>query len=152
MLYGSAPVEAGTYNQLRMKVDKVVVTQQGGGKKEAKLPSGELKIQGNFTVQANNITSIALDFLADKSLHTTGKGEFIFSPVVAVESRSKADVEVAADNKVAISGGTVDAKTTVGMDIDGQTKVNFILDTAKGVDIENGKIKLKANTGASVGL
>ncbi len=152
-----ANVAADTYDQVRMKVDSVTVVKSGVSH-DAKLPSGELKINGNVKVQDNSDASVKLDFIADQSLHETGKGEFIFAPVIKMQTRSGAAVEIASSGSVAINGGTVDTDTTDGMDVNGEMKANFILDTTGGVEINNGVIKIggqgSANTssGIHVGL
>ncbi|OGJ08718.1 hypothetical protein A3I95_03515 [Candidatus Nomurabacteria bacterium RIFCSPLOWO2_02_FULL_44_12] len=118
---------AGTYNQVRLVVDSITVKTKAGATKTAKLPSGELRINTVLVVNANSVSSVNFDFLADKSLHTTGSGEYIFAPVVKTETRSGASVSVDANSKVSISGGRVDSSNTVGMDIDGTVKLNFQL-------------------------
>ena len=148
MLAGEADVAAGTYNQTRLMVDKIEVEKKDGTKSEAKLPSGELKIVGNVVVNADSDSSVTLDFLADQSLHATGRGEFIFAPVIKVESKSDATVTVE-NNVVMVSGGTVTTNTTLGADLDGSLKANFQLDTSGGVNIEDGVIKLNIGGGAS---
>ncbi|MDO8626106.1 MAG: hypothetical protein Q7K39_01445 [Candidatus Magasanikbacteria bacterium] len=68
---------------------------------------------------ADATNSVKLDFIADQSLHLTGNGKFIFAPVVKLESRSKADVQVGSDDSVAVSGDDVDSEATVSMDLKG---------------------------------
>ena len=147
-LVAQADIPAGTYNQVRLMVSKVEVVKSDGATAEAKLPSGELKIVGNIVVAEGANTNLTLDFLADKSLHMTGKGEFIFAPVVAMESRSNAEVAVDADRKVKVSGGKIDSNIKVGTDVDGSVRENFELDTTGGVTIDNGVIKLNVTKGA----
>ena len=135
---------AGTYDQVRLNVDSIKVTTKAGATKEAKLPSSELKINTRLVVNANATSSINFDFLADKSLHVTGNGQYIFSPVVKTETKSNAEVNVNVDGTVVIAGGQVDDTNTVGMDIDGSVKVNFELKANQKLNIDsNNVIKLE---------
>ena len=156
-IYADATVAADTYNQIRLQADNIIVVHSQTAK-QAKLPSGELKINGNIKVENNATTSVVLDFLADKSLHMTGKGEFIFTPVVNMESRSNTDAQVTPSGSVMVNGGNVDTKITTGMDLGGDMKSNFILDTKSDLEITNGIIQLKgtstidANGNLQIGL
>ncbi len=131
-------IKAGTYDQVRLMVDSVSVKTKAGVTKEAKLPSSELKINTMLVVNENSTASVNFDFLADKSLHVTGNGSYIFAPVVKTETRSNATVNIDAESTVNISGGRVDNANTVGMDIDGSVKLNFQIKS-------NAKINLDAN-------
>ncbi|OGI65503.1 hypothetical protein A3A95_03140 [Candidatus Nomurabacteria bacterium RIFCSPLOWO2_01_FULL_39_18] len=137
-LLADVNIKAGTYDQVRLMVDSVSVKTKAGVTKEAKLPSSELKINTMLVVNENSTASVNFDFLADKSLHATGNGNYIFAPVVKTETRSDATVNIDAKSAVAISGGRVDNTNTVGMDIDGSVKLNFQINS-------NAKLNLDAN-------
>ncbi len=135
----------GTYDQVRLGVKSVAVITKSNGTKIAKLPSGELKINAKVIVEANKTSSVNFDFLADKSLHTTGSGEYIFAPVVKTESKSNAAVTLGADSSVSVAGGRMDDTNTVGMDVDGSVKLNFQIDSSKKLNLDNnGTIKVDA--------
>ncbi len=139
-------VAVGTYDQIRVHVQKIVVVKNGTSA-EATLPSHELKLNGNFIVTANTTESIKLDVIADQSLHVTGKGKFIFAPVIKLESRSNATVQVGSDGSVTISGGKVNSNTMAGMDLKGEEKEGFQLDANSNLDINNeGAIELMSGT------
>lgn len=143
-LVATSDLKSGTYNQMRVMIDKIEVTTKDGVTTEAKLPSGEFKMNGDVTIVAGETSSVNLDFLADASLHMTGNGEFIFAPVVRMESRSNAEVVVASDETVTVTGGVVSANVTHGMDVSGEVRQNFRLDTSSGVDIKDDVIEIKA--------
>jgi len=146
-LYTASTVSADSYDQVRLSVKKVSVKDKAGKTSEAKLPSGVLKINSKVEVRDQATSTVKFDFLADKSLHMTGNGKYIFAPVLKAESRSNADVEIKTGDNVVISGGGVDANITVGMDVDGETKTDFILDSKAGIDIDaGGLIQLKGVT------
>lgn len=126
-LLADVKAEVGTYDQVRLMVDSISVKTKAGATKVAKLPSGELKLNTTVVVKEDETASVNLDFLADKSLHTTGNGSYIFAPVVKTESKSSATVNVDATNNVTVSGGKVDDSSSSGMDVDGSVKLNFEL-------------------------
>ncbi len=154
-LVAQGDVAADTYNQVRLNVDSVTVVTSDGQQHDAKLPSGELKINGQFVVNASTSSSLTMDVLADQSLHLTGSGKYIFAPVVKVESRSNAEVNVSGngtasedDDSVRVSSGTVNTSVAVGMDLNGEVKNNFKVDSGVKLDIDaGGEIKLLNSSG-----
>lgn len=142
-LLAEVNMQAGTYDQIRLNVDSVAVITKAGATKIAKLPSGQLLINSKLIVKANETSSANFDFLADKSLHTTGSGEYIFAPVVKLETRSNTNVSVNSASVVSIDGGNVDDSVTIGMDIDGSIKANFQLKTTDKLKVgTDGKIEI----------
>ncbi|MEI7709643.1 MAG: DUF4382 domain-containing protein [bacterium] len=121
-------VQAGSYDQIRLTLDSVAVQTTAGKTVVATLPSKQLVISTVLTVSPNLTSSVNLDFLASKSLHTTTTGGYIFAPVVKTEIKSNANVTVGTGNVVTITGGTIDDTSTVGMDTNGQVKLNFSID------------------------
>ncbi len=85
-LLGEADVPDGKYTQIRMTIEEVTVIfddgTEGGREEVAKLPSGKLKFVRPFNVVDGETTILLLDFIADKSVTVTGKGDVIFKPVV----------------------------------------------------------------------
>ena len=84
--------EVGKYTQIRMDVVTVIVTLNDEAK-EARLPSGKLKVVRPFDVEAGQTTVLTLDFDTDKSIVITGAGNVQFKPTVKLlvrkEDRSK---------------------------------------------------------------
>ncbi len=135
---GSVP--AGAYGQIRLAVGKILVISKGKTV-QAKLPSDDLKVVGALTVEKGKTSSVTFDFLADQSLHTTGSGTYIFSPVIKVEARTNADVNTSLGN-VSIESGTVTADLTVGMTEGGETREGFRLDSDANLEIINDVIRI----------
>ena len=148
-LLADAKLKEGDYQHLRLDISKIVVVD-AAGEHEAKLPSGELKFVGGFTVTENSISTAKFDFVADESLHTTGKGEYILAPVVQLETRENADVVIKADEKVEVKNGNVKTNTKVGMDIDGKVGVGVSIAKNAKLSLKSGKVALE--TAASLGL
>lgn len=140
-LLADVNLKTGTYQQVRLMTSKVVVTDTSGDH-EAKLPSGELKIVGELTVNESSTSTATFDFIADESLHVTGNGDYIFAPVVKLETREKADVDVSSKANVKINGGTIKTNIKVGMDIDGNIGVGLNISKDTKLSIEGGKIKM----------
>jgi hypothetical protein len=138
-LLANVQVDDGEYDQVRLDISKVVVTD-AQGEHEAKLPSKELKVNTNFAVGNNTTTTASFDIVADKSLHMTGNGKYILAPVMQVETRENAQVDVSNKNSVRIVGGSVRSDTRVGMDLDGNIGVNVAVEAGSALDIEGDNI------------
>ena len=102
---GSGTLPAGHYTQLRVTVTDVKIyfetatsgpacaatmtTDPSPATEEAipvDVPSGTLKLNREFNVPAAGLTTILLDFDAQKSIHQTGNGKYKMTPVIAVVS------------------------------------------------------------------
>ncbi len=149
-LLADVKLKEGSYQQLRLDISKVVVVDSKG-EHDAKLPSGELKIVGGFTVSANTTSTAKFDFIADESLHVTGNGEYILAPVVQLETREDAEVDVKADNKVEVKNGHVKTNIKVGMDVDGNVGVGLHIPKETKVSLSNGKVKVETSVGVGLG-
>ena len=131
---------AGSYDQVRLSIERVVVTDEDGGH-DVKLPSNELKIVGTTEVEAGKTSAVTFDFIADESLHKTGQGEYIMAPVVKFESRSDAEVVVGNRNEAKVTGGNVESSNKFGMDINGNVDVGVKIGLNTALSIIGGKIK-----------
>ena len=143
-LLADAQLKAGNYEQVRLMISTVVVTDATGDH-EAKLPSDELKIAGDLTISANSTATAMFDFLVDESLHVTGNGEYILAPVVKLETRERADVDVKSDSDVRISGGTLKTNIKVGMDTAGNVGMGLKIGLDHDLRIEDGAIIINMN-------
>ncbi|MBI4200610.1 MAG: DUF4382 domain-containing protein [Chloroflexi bacterium] len=86
---GSATLPEGSYQQVRLAVTKVVVTEAGQDK-EAEVPSDKLQVVGTFQVAAGKTTVLTLDFDADKSVVLAGP-RVQFKPVVKLGAAAPAE-------------------------------------------------------------
>ncbi len=146
-LLADAKLAVGTYDQIRLNISHVSVVASGKTQ-DAKLPSNVLRIVGKIVVNADQTAVVTIDFMADKSLHLTGSGQYILAPVVMLESKSGVEVDIDSDEKVTVSGGKVDDNETAGMDEMGEVKANFELDDKVGINIDaNGHIYLGGKKG-----
>ena len=145
-LLADVMLKEGVYQQVRLDISKVVVTDDKG-EHEAKLPSGELKIVGELVVNENMTSTATFDFIADESLHQTGNGQYILAPVVKIETKERANVEITSDNKVKVSGGVIRTDAKVGMDVQGNIGVGLGISKKANLSISDGKIKIGLGLG-----
>jgi hypothetical protein len=136
-----ADVPTDTYSQIKFHVSQLAVTESGVVK-NAVLPSNDFNLSANVTVAPNVDASATFDIMADKSLHKTAKGDFVFAPVVTFNSSSNANVQVDANNVVTISGGTANPSVNAGMDVDGTVKANFQIDPSAKLDVNGGVVQV----------
>src|SRR5262249_15373461 len=84
---GIAPVPAGHYTQIRLKLDPGSNVVVGGTQFPLTVPSGlqsGYKLVGEFDVPANDSADVMLDFDAARSIHLTGNGRYMLRPTVRV--------------------------------------------------------------------
>ncbi len=134
-LFAKADIAPGTYNKIRVTLGDTTVHTKANGDVVAILPASQIVMNADIVVKENENTHIKLDFLADKSLHATSDGKFVFAPVVKAEARSNADVSVAGDDTVTEQGGSVDSNTSVGVDLDGSSRQDFELSTDSSLKV-----------------
>ncbi len=117
-LIAQADIDAGSYDRIELNISKAVVVD-ASGEHEAKLPSSKLELAGKLDVKGSATATANFDFQTDKSVHVTADGKFVFAPVVRVETMANATAQVASDNVVKISGGTLVTNVLIGMDVEG---------------------------------
>lgn len=147
-LAAKANVDAGVYSKVRFVIDKVVVKTKSGATQTARVPSGSFVVDSNVMVNGDATSSVKLDFLVDKSLHTAVSGEYVFAPVIEIEARKNTTASVDSQDIVTISDGSVTSDVTAGMDLDGSVKLNFQLDANAVIKLEGGVLRL--NTSGSL--
>lgn len=100
-ILGTGPLAAGHYTQVRLVVSSAVIyfdnaatgdacaptiTAPSGRNATVTIPSGEVKLNREFDVASGTTTTMLLDFDGDQSVHETGNGRFMMSPVIGVVS------------------------------------------------------------------
>lgn len=86
MEIGEVELEEGKITQIRLWVsDETASTITiGGTSHDLEVPSGKVKVVGQFDVVPSETSSIALDFDADASVTMTGNDRYIMRPTVKV--------------------------------------------------------------------
>ena len=100
-ILGVGALPAGHYTQLRMVVSNAAIyfdnasagapcaaaiAAPAGESADVDIPSGELKLNREFEIKGQAGTTILLDFDGDQSIHATGHGTFLMTPVVGIIS------------------------------------------------------------------
>ncbi|HET8575014.1 MAG TPA: DUF4382 domain-containing protein [Candidatus Paceibacterota bacterium] len=149
-LYAEERLDPGEYDQVRATVSGVTVVSADGTETQAVLPSQEMTISGNIVVNKQATSTIKLSFSASQSLRKAVSGTYVFAPVVKMEARKDATTQVDQTTQtVQETDGSVTSETTVGMDVDGQSKLNFHLAPDIHLEIVNGAIQVLAGTDES---
>jgi len=98
---GSAALPAGHYTQVRLVVQSATLffdnTSSGaacassiappaGASATLDIPSGEVKLNREFDVSASTVMTMLIDFDGNGSIHATGNGRYMMSPVITILS------------------------------------------------------------------
>ena len=110
----------GTYGQVRLTISKVEVMDDRGSN-DAVLPSGVLRFNAPFTVVSNELTVVQFDFDLAVSLHLTGNGRYVLTPVIRVIAYDNANVRVSPSQIVYVNSGAQREIVVVGTNEQGET-------------------------------
>lgn len=82
-LIGSSDLKAGKYTQIRLNVNKALVTIDGT-EYDLTIPSKTVKLVKPFNIVANQTTKLTLDFDAKESIKSAGKDKYVMNPTIKV--------------------------------------------------------------------
>jgi hypothetical protein len=92
---------AGHYTQVRLDVSRAVIyfdnvstgdacaptiAAPAGRNARVEIPSGTIRLNREFDVPADGLTTMLLDLDGDRSIHVTGNGRYMMTPVIAIVS------------------------------------------------------------------
>lgn len=123
---GYLSLPEGTYNQLTLNIENVVGIVDSMVENIV-LPSNSLKIPINLVVEANKTSAVVLDFIADESLHRTGEGKIIMTPVIDVQTKKDIRVVERTEKELILGLAVSEEAKRIGTDI-------------KGIVSDNGKV------------
>jgi len=98
---GTGPLTPGHYTMIRLEVSSATlyfdnaatgpacaptVTAPMGKSAPVDVPSGVVRLNREFDLTSTTATTILLDFDGDKSVHLTGNGKYMMTPVIGVVS------------------------------------------------------------------
>jgi hypothetical protein len=132
-------LQTRNYDMVELNVSKVMVTN-GSGTHEAMMINNRLQMECMLEVQTNTMTTANFDFIANESLHETTDGQYVFAPVIALQTRTQAEVQIRNNNEVDISGGTVRTNAQICMNISGQMGEGLKIQTNAQLQISAGNI------------
>ena len=146
---GEAELETGIYDEMRLVLgDDNSLELLGGAEVALNTPSAQtsgFKIKINSTVEADQVTDLAIDFDAARSIVARGNGSFNLKPVLRV-------IEV--DDAGSISGNIAQAEANAWVyTVMGTDTVSTVADTEGdftlyGLDEGNYDINISATSGA----
>lgn len=134
VLLEDVKIENGQYNQVRLLIGTVVVTKDGVAY-DAKLPSNEMRILTDLNLGKGTTGALTFDVLADKSLHQTGNGKYIFAPVINLKAYDNVKQVQILAKKVDLFGGNPKYNVEAGMNETGEVKVNSSIDPLVKLDL-----------------
>ena len=139
-------LEAGTYDQVALTLGEVGLTTNHGQAEIAVVPSKEIKMATNLTVTKGGISSLALDFLSGQSLFTAPDGQYIFAPVVKLDTLSSVSSTqiFPQTHAIEVFGGVSNFNGTYGMDEMGVMKLGFSFEPITVFQVVNGSVKVIA--------
>ncbi|HZW40569.1 MAG TPA: DUF4382 domain-containing protein [Ignavibacteriaceae bacterium] len=91
VILGDAPLEAGSYSQIRLVLGNDNYVKDNGIKHTLIIPSGQqsgIKLDYSFVIEPNTPLEFYLDFDANKSIKIVGNGVYKLNPVIRVETAS----------------------------------------------------------------
>lgn len=129
-------LDVGTYDQVRLDVGAITLVTKDGIYHAAKVPSSMLQFNSQLIVEKAGKSSVTVEILSDKSIHSTGNGIYIFAPVIKFETRSKlSNIQVFPTGEVSLIGGKTDTSIDAGMDENGDLKKDFSFDPSTNFEI-----------------
>ncbi len=82
-LIGKSDLKAGKYTQIRLNVNKALVTIDGT-EYDLTIPSKTIKLVKPFNIVENQTTTLTLDFDAKESIKSAGKDKYVMNPTIKV--------------------------------------------------------------------
>ena len=98
---GSAGLPDGHYTQVRLVVQSATlyldnpstgpacattITPPAGASAPVEIPSGEVKLNRGFDITSSSAMTMLLDFDGNQSIHVTGNGRYMMTPVITILS------------------------------------------------------------------
>jgi hypothetical protein len=82
-LLGNSELKAGKYTQVRLNINKALVTIDGI-EHDLTIPSRTVKLVKPFNIIENQTTTLILDFDAKESIKSAGKDKYVMNPTIKV--------------------------------------------------------------------
>ncbi|MDE1823278.1 MAG: DUF4382 domain-containing protein [Candidatus Micrarchaeota archaeon] len=133
---------SGTYNIVVLDIQNATVST-ANGTEQLVIPSSKLRLPYEFNVSGNSTSWVNLDFDLYKSLHLTGSGKVIMTPVIKATSQQNATLNVSSDTHIITVVGQGIKKHTAELDmqVNGTIEQNSNAIVNQEVDVSaNGKV------------
>lgn len=89
VILGETKLDAGHYTQIRLVLGDGSYVTVAGLKIPLQVPSGMqtgIKLNHEFDINSDALYELTLDFDASRSIHVTGSGTFLLSPVIRIQA------------------------------------------------------------------
>lgn len=130
-------IPEGTYNQLRIKIESVVVIKNGLAN-TVRLPSNTVILPFSLPLRTGQTAALMLDIQADKSLHISADNQYIFAPVIHMDALGEIQIVQKSSSKVEFFGGLPKYAASFGMIETGAMQQNSLgIDSLSRIEIEN---------------
>lgn len=118
-------LSVGSYDEIVLSVSNVTAIVNGTSK-PVFLPSGKIMVMGRFNISGNSTNWVNIDFDLSRSLHITGNGTIVMTPVLVISRETSNDIELNASSIVAATGPSQKHENfQCGMDMNGSMRDNF---------------------------
>lgn len=146
-LLSNQTLNRGTYDRIRLTISELNVVDEQGNEIEATLPNDTILINTDVEVDANSTSLVTLDFLLDESLHVTDNGEYVFAPLIQVDSRKNVSIMLMDRNRIRVENrGEEVSQIRIGMDERGNVGVGRGIDRNANITIDDGRIQIRNQT------
>ena len=156
MTFNSIP--PGRYDKIMIDLEKIEIITPDKTY-NAIILNNELIIDTNIIVDRNKKSLVELNLDLANSLYMTTEGEMVFAPVIDIKSKKDVDVqEVSAislnsinsntdvltynQKQYKIKNGTLVESKSVGMNLDGKIKKDFVLNRNVKLSMNNNRIEI----------
>jgi DNA-binding transcriptional ArsR family regulator len=124
-ILSGANLSYGDYNEVVFNISNVTAKVNGTIEK-VYLPSGQLKIFGNFNISNSTVNWINFDFDLQHSIHISNDGRIVLLPVINVRHVYDNDLQLNQSYIIVAKGpGRVRAFFESGMDLNGTMNQNY---------------------------
>lgn len=141
-------IPEGNITQFRLTVDESTLVDQEG-EQLIKIPSNTLRFMHTTEVESGKDMLLNFDFLINESLHVTGNGRYIMTPVVEFKTGELPEEGRRAleegRRQIPQSGMTATERVKVGMDLGGEMAINNQVPMHTNLTVRNGSVMVPGN-------
>lgn len=136
-LLTTSSLPADTYDTVMLDIKNATVTTANGTERLA-IPSNRMIIPYTFNVTKNGTSWVNLDFDLYKSLHITGNGNVIMTPVIKASSQQNATLNVNGSKIITVVGpGRLGRYAELEMQVNGVMEQNTSPTTNANLEISS---------------
>lgn len=142
--FSNTSISSGDFDMIKFNIGSMKI-YDANGKHDVIIPSALYQSNFDFTIQPNKVASINLGFMGTDSVHMTGDGRYVLTPIINIDAKSDSSISIDLEKNLKIIGTTTSSEK-VGMGPDGTVGTDLII--APGVQISIGANNLLTVTGS----